>query len=258
MIKIFTFLLSFSCFLYGSFIGGIKEVPLDSSADVVIFEGKIAPKVKKDNGIFAILPIAIDAKTGVQSYFINGEKIDFLIEDKKYREQRITLKDNKKVDLSPEDIARFEKEKIEIQSYINSYTKTDILIFPMQTPTIGKRSSEYGVKRFFNDKPRSPHSGLDIAAPMGSEVKSTLDGVVVGIGDYFFNGKSIFIDHGLGVVSMYCHLDEILVRPNQQVNKGELIGKVGRSGRSSGPHLHLGIYILGKSIDPELFLNTQK
>ncbi len=198
----------------------------------------------------------MDAPLGESAYFIDDVQQSFSIEDKQYREQHITLKDNKRVELSAEDLARYEREKVEIQGFLNTYTRAKPLALNLLKPTSGRYSSEFGLKRFFNEQPRSPHSGIDIAAKEGSAIKSAMAGKVIGIGDYFFNGKSVFIDHGQGIITMYCHMSEIAVTVGQTLKKGEVIGKVGATGRATGAHLHFGLNISGKWIDPQLFITT--
>jgi murein DD-endopeptidase MepM/ murein hydrolase activator NlpD len=108
------------------------------------------------------------------------------------------------------------------------------------SPTKGKFSNSFGRKRFFNGEERAPHSGLDIPAPVGQKVIAPADGIVVQTGNYFFNGNTIMIDHGQGLISMFCHLSKIDVEKGQAIRQGQLIGLVGKTGRVTG-HICIGV-----------------
>ena len=121
-------------------------------------------------------------------------------------------------------------------------------------PTAGKFSNSFGRKRFFNNEERAPHSGLDIPAPIGQKVVAPADGIVVQTGDYFFNGKTVLIDHGQGLISMFCHLSKIEVSKGQHITQVKLLGLVGNTGRVTGPHLHWGMSLNDARVDPQLLL----
>ena len=114
--------------------------------------------------------------------------------------------------------------------------------------------SRFGLRRFFNGEARAPHSGLDVAVPRGTPVGSVAPGKVLAVDDYFFNGKTVFVDHGSGLLSMVCHLDRIDVRPGDSVTRGQLLGLSGMTGRASGPHVHWSVVLNGVMVDPALFL----
>ena len=168
---------------------------------------------------------------------------------KKYREQH--LKVNKKyVELSKKDLDRHYGERADVRRMMSSLSTTRMWSPELARPVPGGLSSEFGVQRFFNGKPRQPHSGIDLRGKTGTPIKACADGVIRIASEHFFSGNSIYIDHGQGVVSMYFHLSKILVRDGESVKKGQVIGNVGATGRVTGPHLHFGLNVSGVAVDP--------
>jgi len=175
--------------------------------------------------------------------------------DKQYETQHLTIKNKRKVNPNPDDMKRIGKERKKINAALahwddNFYTNTLQLDLPVQ----GRLSSPFGLRRFFNEQPRKPHSGIDIAAPKGTPIKAPASGKVILTGDFFFNGNSAFIDHGQGLITMYCHMDSIKVEEGQLVKQGEQLGTIGMTGRVTGPHLHWSISMNNARIDPNLIV----
>lgn len=174
---------------------------------------------------------------------------EVLIEDRNYPVQRLQVAESK-VSLSSEALARHRKEKQAVQDALNTVSEQKMWLDEFKRPAEGELSSVYGLKRYFNGKPRAPHRGVDVRTGMAAPIRACNTGRVILCAEHFFAGKSVYIDHGWGLVSMYFHLSEISVQEGQLVQRGELIGKSGKSGRVTGAHLHFGISALGQLINP--------
>jgi murein DD-endopeptidase MepM/ murein hydrolase activator NlpD len=174
---------------------------------------------------------------------------------KSYAAQRLKVPPDK-VELSKEDLARHERERAHLAQVLATFTEPAQPSLAMLQPTPGARSSSFGLRRYFNGQPRAPHSGMDIAAPLGTPVVAASAGRVLDVGDYFFPGRMVILDHGLGVLSLYAHLSAIDVPAQHVVAAGAPIGKVGATGRVTGPHLHFSVYLNATAVDPALFLEA--
>ena len=180
-------------------------------------------------------------------------QVEFEIAPNAYEEQHLTV-NRKYVDPSPEELERIFAERKIINAALNNWRETSTADVTLEAPIDGRRSSSFGLRRFFNDQPRSPHKGMDIAAISGTPISAPMNGMVTATGEYFFNGNTVIIDHGQGFVSLYCHLSEIDVDKGELVSTGTAIGKVGATGRVTGAHLHFATYLNGTAVDPALLL----
>ena len=207
----------------------------------------------------AVVGIPLKADAGEPQLMVaNGKEFPFQIEGKEYKAQYLTVKNKKHVDPDPEQVARWRKESAEMASAFKNWQEPNKMVTNFILPADGPFSSPFGLKRFFNKKPRNPHSGLDIAAPLGAPIIAAADGVVTAVGDYFFNGKTVILDHGHGLTTMYCHMSDIDVKLGDQLKQGELLGKIGKTGRVTGPHLHWGVSLNNTRVDPLLFIEEKK
>ncbi|MBP7201871.1 MAG: peptidoglycan DD-metalloendopeptidase family protein [Propionivibrio sp.] len=209
----------------------------------------------------AVVGLALDLPPGSLKLRVEaGEQqrqVDFVVRPKTYPEQHIRLKDSSKVTLSPADEARAVAEIAEIQQFKRHWRSVgaeDAVEAQFVLPANGRLASRFGLRRFFNGEARAPHSGLDVAIRRGTPVNSTARGTVLAVDDYFFNGKTVFVDHGNGVISMYCHLDRIDLQAGDPVSQGQRVGLSGMTGRASGPHLHWSMVLNGVMVDPALFI----
>jgi len=202
----------------------------------------------------AIVGIPLAAKPGTHHVSINQQQIAFTVQPKTYKEQRITLTNKRQVNPAPMDMERIGREKRIMVAAFKDWNDQLTPSLTLTKPVAGPYSSPFGLRRFFNDQPRNPHSGLDIAAPEGAPIEAPATAVVVTTGDYFFNGKTILLDHGHGLISMYCHLSQINVDKGELVNTHDVIGLVGKTGRVTGPHLHWSVSLNNARIDPALLM----
>lgn len=206
----------------------------------------------------AVLGLALDLPPGPHELTVDdgdGERnLAFAVSAKRYPEQHITLKDSSKVTLSDEDAARAVAEIATIQQLKRHWREAANADSDFQLPAKGRLASRFGLRRYFNGEMRAPHSGLDLAVGRETPIGASAPGQVLAVGDYFFNGRTVFIDHGNGLISMYCHLERIDVAAGDSVARGQRVGLSGMSGRASGPHLHWSVILNGAIVDPELFV----
>jgi murein DD-endopeptidase MepM/ murein hydrolase activator NlpD len=223
----------------------------------VSFEGKRVMVLPKGEGWVAVVGIPLARSPGAAQVEIRQGAAPltrgFTIEGKAYATQSLKVAP-RQVDLAPEDAERVARESPILRQAMDTFTETPPATLRLEPPVRGPRSSSFGLRRLFNGQSRNPHSGMDIAAPTGTPVIAPAPGRVVETGDFFFNGNTVIVDHGQGLVTLYCHLSRIDVAPGDVVETGDLLGAVGSTGRSTGPHLHWGVSLNRAYVDPALFL----
>ena len=205
----------------------------------------------------ALVGIPLAAAPGPARIRVRGaggdRTLSYVVQPKRYAEQRLKVAP-KTVDLSPEDLARYERERAHQQSVIATFSAPPAGELRMRQPTAGPRSDSFGKRRVFNGQPRNPHSGMDIPAPIGAPIIAPLAATVIDTGNYFFNGNAVWLDHGGGLLSMLCHMSRIDVEVGQRLAVGQRLGAVGATGRVTGPHLHWTVELNHAAVDPALFL----
>jgi hypothetical protein len=240
--------------------GGVKLIRLESAGAAMPYvdtDGHRALVIQDGATWVAVIGIPLSAPLGMHQVIVHGaqgrQELEFQVSNKQYASQSLKVAP-RQVDLSAADLARFNQEKNRIEQALSHWTEPPPESLRLPQPVPGRRSSSFGSRRIFNGQSRNPHSGMDIAAPAGTPVLVPIAGTVVDTGDYFFNGNTVFVDHGRGLISMYCHLSAIDVKPGQRLAAGTRIGAVGMTGRATGPHLHWGLSLNRAWVDPELFL----
>ena len=244
--------------------GGVARIvlPLNTDISTLRYRDRRILTVRQENQTIALIGLSLSTKAG--AHYLVGEntkgqsmRLPFHVSDKAYEEQHITIKDKRKVNPEKRDMVRITREKKQITSALANWSARDDVSVNFLKPVEGVTSSPFGLRRFFNEQPRNPHSGLDIAAAEGAPISAPAAGIISDTGDFFFNGNTVLIDHGQGLVTMYCHMSEIDVEPGQKVAAGEIIGKVGMTGRVTGPHLHWGVSLNNARVDPLIFLEEE-
>ena len=238
--------------------GGVAVIELGTGAQApkASYQGKPVLVVKEQDTWRAIVGIPLTVKPGPQQVSSGGRDLNFTVGSKKYPEQRITLKNKRQVNPNPADIKRIDNElAVQIKAY-RTFSPTTPSNLLLDKPVNGPLSSKFGVRRFFNGEERNPHAGLDFAVPAGTPIKTPAAGKVILIGNYFFNGNTVFVDHGQGFISMFCHMSKIDTKVGQQLARGDVVGKVGSTGRATGPHMHWNVSLNDARVDPAIFIGA--
>ena len=245
--------------------GGVAVVQLgqDAAVPTATFQGKPVLVVREEGRDWiAIVGIPLTTKAGNQQIAVKqagaSRNLGFTVGAKHYKEQRITLKNTRQVNPLPEDLKRINRELAEQTAAYHSFSPGTPSNLVLDKPVDGPLSSPFGLRRFFNGEERNPHSGLDFAVPAGTPIKTPAAGKVILIGNYFFNGNTVFVDHGQGFISMFCHMSKIDVKLGDQLPRGGVFGRVGATGRATGPHMHWNVSLNDARVDPAIFIGAFK
>ena len=241
--------------------GGIAIVNLGPGpiAPVARLNGRRVLVAGNENEWLAIVGISLEARAGgklalaIQRGGREAGPLTFAVGAKQYASQHLTVKPGQ-VDLSPEDLARHETERTHLSAMRKTFTDAAPKTLALLSPCEGERSNTFGKRRFFNGQSCNPHNGMDIAAPSATPIVAAGDAWVLDVGDYFFSGNTVMLDHGQGFLTLYAHLSEVEVAAGDRVAAGAQIGRVGATGRVTGPHLHFSVYLNAEAVDPGLFL----
>jgi len=249
----------------------VKNTPIPGGIAVIDFESNHAnPKASynkvplyvqhiKDQHYQVLVGIPLMEKLGKKTIKVQDfstRLFDFEVTEQAYTEQHITLKGKKKKYVNPNlmHMDRIKKERPILSSARKVFSDKNLSNGLFIRPVDGITTSPFGLKRFYNGEARRPHTGLDYAGDIGTPIKAPADGKVILVGEFFFNGNAVFLDHGQGLISVYIHMNNRLVKQSQLVKQGDPIGTIGQTGRATGPHLHWGVYLNQTVINPNLLL----
>lgn len=213
---------------------------------------------KREHDWMVLLPISLQKKPGplklvsktvsqVQTHLVE-------IKPTNYLEQHLKVSNKEYAQPSAKTLERIKKESAAKSKNLGRHTSLHIKELKMIRPLNSKLCHDFGRRRFFNGIAKNPHAGIDLSGKVGDRIKAPLDGWIIVLGDLFYNGKMMLIDHGEGLISAYSHLSKIYKPSGTWIKQGEFIGEVGKSGRATGAHLHWSVYLNGIAVNPELFL----
>ncbi|ENC9554481.1 peptidoglycan DD-metalloendopeptidase family protein [Aeromonas hydrophila] len=242
--------------------GGVAVVALSSEAQAPTarYQGKPVLVVREEGKRWiAIVGIPLKSQPGPHQLQVSdGRTLGFTVGTKHYREQHIKLKNSRQVNPLAEDMTRINRELAEQTRAYQTFSPAQPSNLLFDKPVEGPLSSPFGLRRFFNGEERNPHSGLDFAVGAGTPIKSPAAGKVILIGNYFFNGNTVFVDHGQGLISMFCHMSKVDVKLGQSLPRGGIVGRVGATGRATGPHMHWNVSLNDARVDPAIFIGAFK
>ena len=241
--------------------GGIyvKEISIDQFRNGFYYLDIKVPTLKKNNSYYLLFGIPRDINPDTKEITLkNGEDdyiLSFTLKEKSFGKQYINIS-KKFTDPSETVIDRIITEKNILNSarnkWVSSNIDTDFIL-----PVIGQISGVFGTDRFYNNKKGNYHNGVDFAASTGTNIVAPSSGIVLLTGDFFYNGKFVYIDHGMNLKSIFIHMDSIKVSKGDHVHKGDVIGHVGNTGKSTGPHLHWSVTLNSVYVDPMIFVNNR-
>ena len=230
--------------------GGVYVVEMPAGFDAALFQDR---SVMIHRGR-ALVGLHIDTEPGQHELRLKGpagsQSHRFQVAAKQYPEEHLTIANDRLVNPPESDLVRIREETARQLAQYRRFTARPLDLSPFEQPVSGLVSSVFGQRRVLNGQARNPHSGLDLAADTGTPIRAPAPGAVVLTGELFFNGKTVFLDHGQGLVTMYCHMNAIAVAEGDEVARGQVIGEVGATGRVTGAHLHWSVSLNGNRVDP--------
>lgn len=218
-----------------------KEIPLVHNSNGCLWHGFLAADLNQKPGVY---PVAVRVPSrGLERYF------KLRVNDRDYGVRKIRLP-RAKVELDEASLQRVKKEAQTVNSLWDADCRPPEWKGSFRIPVDNKIVGPFGQKSIINKKKRSPHTGVDIRGKTGSLIRAANSGTVVLVADHFFTGKSVYMDHGGCIFNMYFHLDSIQVEEGDFIEKGQILGRVGATGRATGPHLHWGVRVNGARVNP--------
>jgi murein DD-endopeptidase MepM/ murein hydrolase activator NlpD len=243
--------------------GGVAVVEIsDRQAPIreVLFNGKRVLTLRQSGGLLAVVGLPLDVKPGKQTLQVNTHQdsphlpyeFAFEVKAKTYPAQHLKIS-SRFMQPTADDMKRIERDQVVIERAKQHWSDSAPESFVLDLPANGRLSARFGLRRVLNGKEGSPHAGLDVAVGTGTPLRAAAQGRVIATGDYFFSGKSVFVDHGQGFITLYIHMSRVDVKDGEKIERGATLGLSG-----AGPHLHWAVLLNGVYVDPELFLKPER
>jgi hypothetical protein len=243
--------------------GGVAVVALPDSVAAPHAElaGQRMMVVRHGDHWYALVGLSLDTAPGDKTLDVvergaSAAQLGFSVSPKEYPIQSLTISNPEMVNPTPAQLKRIDREQRHLTKVTATWRDTTHPSLSFIWPVAGPETSAFGLHRVLNGEPHSPHSGIDIGAPSGTPLKAPADARVADIGNYYYCGKTLTLDMGQGLYSVYCHLSKIKVNLGQRVKQGQLVGKIGATGRTTGPNLHWTVRLNGTPVDPHVFLGN--
>ena len=229
------------------------RLPTGVKGGQMTFAGRSVPGFETGGILNAYIGIDLDTKPGdhTVAYVMGSEKgaVPITVAARTFETESLEV-EPKYTKLDKPTQVRVEHEAKELDEIWQRVTPARLWTKSFVRPAVGGLGSSFGLRRVFNEEPKSPHAGLDIKAPTGTEVYAANRGTVALARELFYTGNTVVIDHGLGLYTIYAHLSRIDVEAGKPVERAQRVGLVGATGRVTGPHLHWGVKLLGARVDP--------
>ncbi len=234
------------------------------SSGTVKFNGRLLQMTATDDGGLAMLGADLGLAAGDYPLLVTVvdrrgmsffQRLSLEVRQGDYAEERLSLPPAM---VSPQDPKILQRIRDEHRVLKNLFARQDgpLMAEGFVLPVNDALGSRFGLRRILNGKPRSPHAGVDFRSPRGTRIKAPGKGRVVFSGDLYFTGNTVILDHGSGCFTLYAHLEQLLSSAGDPLEQGQVLGTVGSSGRSTGPHLHWGVKLRGDRIDPMALLEV--
>lgn len=253
---------------HAPFPGGVAVVKIgetDAPLREVVYGGRRVLTLRHAQGLLALVGVPLDAKPGPQALQIRTDDgalalsyaTAFEVKPKQFPAQHLKI-NPRFLQPTAEELARIERERELIERARSHWSEDTPAQLVLDLPAQGPLSARFGLRRLYNGQEGAPHAGLDVAVGTGTPLRAAAAGRVIATGDYFYAGKTVFIDHGQGFITVYIHMSRIDVKEGDMLARAAPLGLSGATGRVTGPHLHWGVLLNGVYVDPELFLRPAK